>query len=207
MVVYKIDRLSRSLTDFSKLVEVFDRSGVTFVSVTQSFNTTTSMGRLTLNILLSFAQFEREVTAERIRDKIAASKVRLIRHARDRRRDATRGPEVAAANCHRLNAKRRRRPGYGHTREDSASPRPRFSDNPWNLRHNCDPGDTVSGPSCVWLRREDSNLRYTFQKPLPHPQPLLDFASPQSVSVGGPALPGPAPGRRDRRAQEDHQAA
>src|SRR6188474_766957 len=74
VVVYKIDRLSRSLMDFSKLVDVFDRAGVTFVSVTQSFNTTTSMGRLTLNILLSFAQFEREVTGERIRDKIAASK-------------------------------------------------------------------------------------------------------------------------------------
>ncbi|WP_340583897.1 recombinase family protein [Brucella pseudintermedia] len=74
VVVYKIDRLSRSLMDFSKLVEVFDRNGVTFVSVTQSFNTTSSMGRLTLNILLSFAQFEREVTAERIRDKFAASR-------------------------------------------------------------------------------------------------------------------------------------
>jgi DNA invertase Pin-like site-specific DNA recombinase len=73
-VVYKIDRLSRSLMDFSKLVEVFDRAGVTFVSVTQSFNTTTSMGRLTLNILLSFAQFEREVIAERVRDKIRASR-------------------------------------------------------------------------------------------------------------------------------------
>ena len=73
-MVYKIDRLSRSLMDFSKLVEVFDRAGVTFVSVTQSFNTTTSMGRLTLNILLCFAQFEREVTAERIRDKIRASR-------------------------------------------------------------------------------------------------------------------------------------
>jgi DNA invertase Pin-like site-specific DNA recombinase len=74
VVVYKIDRLSRSLADFAKLVEVFDRNAVTFVSVTQSFNTTTSMGRLTLNILLSFAQFEREVTAERIRDKFAASR-------------------------------------------------------------------------------------------------------------------------------------
>ncbi|MCC7283619.1 MAG: recombinase family protein, partial [Acetobacteraceae bacterium] len=74
VVVYKIDRLSRSLADFAKLVEVFDRNNVTFVSVTQSFNTTTSMGRLTLNVLLSFAQFEREVTSERIRDKIAASK-------------------------------------------------------------------------------------------------------------------------------------
>ncbi|WP_040610861.1 recombinase family protein, partial [Oceaniovalibus guishaninsula] len=74
VVVYKIDRLSRSLADFAKLVEVFDRNAVTFVSVTQSFNTTTSMGRLTLNILLSFAQFEREVTAERIRDKVAASR-------------------------------------------------------------------------------------------------------------------------------------
>ncbi len=78
VVVYKIDRLSRSLADFAKLVEVFDRNDVTFVSVTQSFNTTTSMGRLTLNILLSFAQFEREVTAERIRDKIAASRKKGI---------------------------------------------------------------------------------------------------------------------------------
>ena len=78
MVVYKIDRLSRSLMDFSKLVEVFDRNDVTFVSVTQSFNTTTSMGRLTLNILLSFAQFEREVIGERIRDKVAASRKRGI---------------------------------------------------------------------------------------------------------------------------------
>ncbi len=76
VVVYKIDRLTRSLADFSKLVEVFDEYGVTFVSVTQSFNTTTSMGRLTLNVLLSFAQFEREVTGERIRDKIAASKAK-----------------------------------------------------------------------------------------------------------------------------------
>jgi DNA invertase Pin-like site-specific DNA recombinase len=76
IVVYKIDRLSRSLMDFAKLVEVFDRKGVTFVSVTQSFNTTTSMGRLTLNILLSFAQFEREVIGERIRDKFAASRKR-----------------------------------------------------------------------------------------------------------------------------------
>ena len=74
VVVYKIDRLTRSLIDFSKLVEIFDEHGVTFVSVTQSFNTTTSMGRLTLNVLLSFAQFEREVSAERIRDKITASK-------------------------------------------------------------------------------------------------------------------------------------
>ena len=76
VVVYKIDRLSRALMDFAKLVEMFDRNNVTFVSVTQSFNTTTSMGRLTLNILLSFAQFEREVIGERIRDKIAASRKR-----------------------------------------------------------------------------------------------------------------------------------
>jgi site-specific DNA recombinase len=74
VVVYKVDRLTRSLTDFAKIVEVFDAQGVSFVSVTQQFNTTTSMGRLTLNVLLSFAQFEREVTGERIRDKIAASK-------------------------------------------------------------------------------------------------------------------------------------
>jgi site-specific DNA recombinase len=76
VVVYKIDRLSRALMDFAKLVEIFDRHSVTFLSVTQSFNTTTSMGRLTLNILLSFAQFEREVIGERIRDKIAASRKR-----------------------------------------------------------------------------------------------------------------------------------
>ncbi len=74
VVVYKVDRLTRSLGDFAKIVEVFDRRGASFVAVTQQFNTTTSMGRLTLNMLLSFAQFEREVTGERIRDKIAASK-------------------------------------------------------------------------------------------------------------------------------------
>jgi DNA invertase Pin-like site-specific DNA recombinase len=76
VVVYKIDRLSRSLMDFARLVQTFDQHDVTFVSVTQSFNTTTSMGRLTLNILLSFAQFEREVIGERVRDKIAASRAR-----------------------------------------------------------------------------------------------------------------------------------
>ena len=74
VAVYKIDRLTRSLFDFAKIVEAFDAKGVSFVSITQQFNTTTSMGRLTLNVLLSFAQFEREVTGERIRDKIAASK-------------------------------------------------------------------------------------------------------------------------------------
>src|SRR5205085_9132838 len=74
VVVYKVDRLTRSLADFAKIVELFDLHGVSFVSVTQAFNTTSSMGRLTLNVLLSFAQFEREVTGERIRDKIAASK-------------------------------------------------------------------------------------------------------------------------------------
>ncbi|WP_374388003.1 recombinase family protein [Sandaracinobacter sp.] len=76
VVVYKVDRLTRSLADFAKIVEVLDARGASFVSVTQSFNTTTSMGRLTLNVLLSFAQFEREVTGERIRDKIAASKAK-----------------------------------------------------------------------------------------------------------------------------------
>src|SRR3954463_2217145 len=76
VMVYKIDRLTRSLFDFAKIVELFDAHKVSFVSVTQAFNTTTSMGRLTLNVLLSFAQFEREVTGERIRDKIAASKKR-----------------------------------------------------------------------------------------------------------------------------------
>lgn len=76
IVVYKVDRLTRSLADFAKIVEVLDRRNASFVSVTQAFNTTTSMGRLTLNVLLSFAQFEREVTGERIRDKIAASKAK-----------------------------------------------------------------------------------------------------------------------------------
>jgi site-specific DNA recombinase len=74
IVVYKIDRLTRSLADFARIVETLDQQGASFVSITQQFNTTTSMGRLTLNVLLSFAQFEREVTGERIRDKIAASK-------------------------------------------------------------------------------------------------------------------------------------
>jgi len=74
VVVYKVDRLTRSLADFAKMVEIFDAHNVSFVAVTQQFYTTTSMGRLTLNVLLSFAQFEREVTGERIRDKIAASK-------------------------------------------------------------------------------------------------------------------------------------
>ena len=73
VVVYKVDRLTRSLTDFARIVETFEAHQVSFVSVTQAFNTTSSMGRLTLNVLLSFAQFEREVTGERIRDKIAAS--------------------------------------------------------------------------------------------------------------------------------------
>ena len=74
VVVYEVDRLTRSLADFAKIVEIFDKAGASFVSVTQQFNTTTSMGRLTLNVLLSFAQFEREVTGERIRDKFAASR-------------------------------------------------------------------------------------------------------------------------------------
>ena len=78
IVVYKVDRLTRALADFAKLVELFDQHSVSFVSVTQSFNTTSSMGRLTLNVLLSFAQFEREVIGERVRDKIAASKRRGI---------------------------------------------------------------------------------------------------------------------------------
>ncbi len=76
VVVYKVDRLIRSLTDFARIVEILDTAGASFVSVTQAFNTTNSMGRLTLNVLLSFAQFEREVIAERIRDKVAASKAR-----------------------------------------------------------------------------------------------------------------------------------
>jgi site-specific DNA recombinase len=127
VVVYKIDRLSRSLMDFSKLVEVFDRNGVTFVSVTQSFNTTTSMGRLTLNILLSFAQFEREVIGERIRDKVAASRKRGIwmggyvplgYDVQDRKLVVN---EAEAASCADLRAVRRTRlrhdAGAGTARE------------------------------------------------------------------------------------------
>jgi DNA invertase Pin-like site-specific DNA recombinase len=107
VVVYKVDRLTRSLADFAKLVELFDQHNVSFVSVTQQFNTTTSMGRLTLNVLLSFAQFEREVTSERIRDKIGASKrkglwvggvVPLGYHARDRK--ITVVEEEAKTVCH-----------------------------------------------------------------------------------------------------------
>ncbi len=106
IVVYKIDRLTRSLMDFAKLVQVFDEYGVTFVSITQSFNTTTSMGRLTLNVLLSFAQFEREVSGERIRDKIAASKqkgmwmggVAPIGYKIENRKLVVNKPEVKLAN-------------------------------------------------------------------------------------------------------------
>src|SRR4029078_12045027 len=76
VMVYKIDRLTRSLADFAKLVEIFDATSVSFVAVTQQFNTTTSMGRLTLNVLLSLAQFERELASERVKDKIAASRKR-----------------------------------------------------------------------------------------------------------------------------------
>ena len=76
MVVYKVDRLTRSLADFARILERLDKQGAAFVSVTQAFNTKSSMGRLTLNVLLSFAQFERDVTGERIRDKIAASKAK-----------------------------------------------------------------------------------------------------------------------------------
>jgi site-specific DNA recombinase len=93
ILVYKIDRLSRALMDFAKLAEVFDRNGVTFVSVMQSFNTTTSMGKLTLNMLLSFAQFEREVIGERIRDKVAASRRKGIWRGAGRRSATTSGSE------------------------------------------------------------------------------------------------------------------
>ena len=78
VVVYKVDRLTRSLADFAKIVEILDGHGASFVSITQQFNTTSSMGRLTLNVLLSFAQFEREVTGERIRDKIASYRQKLV---------------------------------------------------------------------------------------------------------------------------------
>jgi len=97
IVVYKVDRLTRRLVDFAKIVEVLDEAGASFVSVTQAFNTTNSMGRLTLNVLLSFAQFEREVTGERIRDKIAASK--------------RKGMWMGGASADRL---RRDRPQAGH---------------------------------------------------------------------------------------------
>jgi len=90
VVVYKVDRLTRSLADFAKIVEILDAKRASFVSVTQQFNTTTSMGRLTLNVLLSFAQFEREVTGERIRDKIAASKKKGMWMGGVARRSATR---------------------------------------------------------------------------------------------------------------------
>ena len=117
MVVYKIDRLTRSLADFAKLVEAFDARSISFVAVTQQFNTTTSMGRLTLNVLLSFAQFERELSSERVRDKIAASRrkgkwtggtVPLGYDAKDKSSSSTRprprpsGPSSAATlNCGR----------------------------------------------------------------------------------------------------------
>src|SRR5437660_11926911 len=101
VVVYKVDRLTRSLMDFAKMVELFDRHGVSFVAVTQQFNTTTWMGRLTLHVLLSFAQFEREVIGERVRDKIAASK----------RKGLWVAPCHCQCHCERLSG--RPRPGAG----------------------------------------------------------------------------------------------
>jgi hypothetical protein len=103
VVVYKVDRLTRSLTDFARLIELFEARGVSFVSVTQQFNTTTSMGRLMLNVLLSFAQFEREVTGERIRDKIALPSARACGWA-------ARHPSVmsfAASDCWSTTSRRR----------------------------------------------------------------------------------------------------
>jgi site-specific DNA recombinase len=104
VVVFKVDRLTRSLADFAEIVEIFDAQRVSFVSVTQAFNTTTSMGRLTLNVLLSFAQFEREVTGERIRDKIAASKKRACGWAGSPRSATT------SRNANSSSMKRKRRP-------------------------------------------------------------------------------------------------
>ena len=114
ILLYKIDRLTRSLSDFSRIVEVLDKAEASFVSITQAFNTTTSMGRLTLNMLLSFAQFEREVTGERIRDKIAASKrkgiwmggpvplgYKVMRRAQDHLPAQRRGdPDLRASSDH-----------------------------------------------------------------------------------------------------------
>jgi site-specific DNA recombinase len=106
VLVYKVDRLTRSLADFAKLIELFDAHGVSFVSVTQSFNTSSSMGRLTLNVLLSFAQFERELIGERVRDKIAASKrkgiwvggpVPPVMRSWTKRSLAKRSPDLAGA--------------------------------------------------------------------------------------------------------------
>ena len=122
IVVYKVDRLTRSLADFAKLVELFDAHGVSFVSVTQQFNTTTSMGRLTLNVLLSFAQFEREVTSERIRDKIAASKrkglwvggmVPLGYDSQDRRSPSTRRGRAGPDDLPALSRARQPQPADG----------------------------------------------------------------------------------------------
>ena len=110
VVVYKVDRLTRSLADFAKIVEVFDARSVSFVSVTQQFNTTTSMGRLTLNMLLSFAQFEREVTGERIRDKIVASK---------KKRDVDRRSTAPRPRCPRQETRDQRR--RGGNRPDAVS--------------------------------------------------------------------------------------
>jgi len=139
IVVYKNDRLTRSLADFAKIVERLDAAGASFVSVTQSFNTATSMGRLTLNMLLSFAQFEREVTAERIRDKIAASKKKgpldrgarchlattrraaLSGSVRTRRRPCERSTGSTRSSERSATSERRQRP-RGSARENALSP-------------------------------------------------------------------------------------
>ena len=121
IVVYKVDRLTRSLADFAKLVELFDAHDVSFVSVTQSFNTTSSMGRLTLNVLLSFAQFEREVIGERVRDKIAASK---------RKGHLGRRPGAARLSQRRQEAGDR----PGGSRDSSARSSPTISDSARSAR-------------------------------------------------------------------------
>jgi DNA invertase Pin-like site-specific DNA recombinase len=106
VVVYKVDRLTRSLMDFARIVEQFDKQGISFVSVTQQFNTTTSMGRLTLNVLLSFAQFEREVTGEHIRDKISTrtqEKIQAFLKTIVTRVAAASGPPPSIASSDRQN--------------------------------------------------------------------------------------------------------
>jgi DNA invertase Pin-like site-specific DNA recombinase len=142
VVVYKVDRLTRSLADFAKLVELFDRHAVSFVSITQSFNTTSSMGRLTLNVLLSFAQFEREVIGERVRDKIAASK-----RVGDRPPDLSAVRDAQVDHQGAAGARHRRRPPalraalrQGRPAQDPEEPdlhrphRPQEGSLPWQAR-------------------------------------------------------------------------
>jgi DNA invertase Pin-like site-specific DNA recombinase len=181
VVVYKVDRLTRSLADFAKLVELFDQYGVSFVSITQSVNTTSSMGRLTLNVLLSFAQFEREVIGERVRDKIAASKRKGLWVGgpvplTDTMRTSLHKKSNQSPLCQNGNwkiASRDRRPKPAPKDRNARNCRPETEahrPNPRRYRRLSPTGKNQPRDRTAWLPIEDSNSELQLRiKPCPHP--------------------------------------